>query len=67
MPLGSTCHSAGDVYPMHILVVAVQEKNQGTTGPDHEADKHGIRDGPQVDKSAWKSEDEQNQVPWISV
>ena len=33
------------------LVVSVQEKHHGATGPDHEANKHDIRDEPKVAKA----------------
>ena len=44
--------SSGAVYILHPLVVSVQEKQHGATGPCHEANKHDIRDGPQIAK-AW--------------
>lgn len=41
--------SSAGVDILHPLVVSEQEKHHGTTGPDHEGKKHGIRDGPQED------------------
>ena len=46
--------SSGGVNRLHPLVVSVQEKHHGDTGPDHEANKHGIRDGSQVDKACFR-------------
>ena len=40
---------SGGVDILHPLAVSVQEKHHGATGPDHEANKHGIRGGPQDD------------------
>ena len=40
--------SSGSVNILHPLAVSQQEKHHGATGPDHDAKKHGIRDGPQI-------------------
>jgi len=40
---------SGGVDILHPLAVSVQEKHHGATGPDHEANKHGIWAGPQDD------------------
>ena len=39
---------SGGVKILHPLVVSVQEKHHGAAGADHEGNKHGIRDEPQV-------------------
>ena len=36
---------------LHPLVVSVQEKQHGATGPNCEANKHGIRDGRKIAKA----------------
>ena len=48
---GASVVSSGGVDILHPLVVSVQEKHHGATGPDHEANKHDIRDEPKVDKA----------------
>ena len=45
---GESVVSSGGVDILHPLVVSVQEQHHGATGPDHEGNKHGIWDGPQV-------------------
>ena len=46
---GASVVSSGGVDILHPLVVSVQEKHHGATGPDHETNKHSIRGGPQDD------------------
>ena len=39
---GASVVSSGGVNILHFLVVSVQKKHHGATGPDHEANKYGI-------------------------
>ena len=43
---GALAVGSGPVNILHSLVVSVQEKQHGATGPGHEANKQDIRDGP---------------------
>ena len=52
---GASVVPSGGVDILYPLVVSVQEKHHGATGPAHEGKKHGIRDGPQVDKACISS------------
>ena len=45
---GASVVPSGGVKILHPLVVSVQEKHHGAAGADHEGNKHGIRDEPQV-------------------
>ena len=45
---GASVVPSGGVNILHPLAVSEQEKHHGATGPDHEANKHGIRDRPQI-------------------
>lgn len=46
---GASVVTIGGVNMLYTLLVSVQEKHCGATGPDHETDEHGIRDGVQDD------------------
>ena len=48
---GASVVPSGGVDILHPLVVSVQEKHHGATGPDHEANNHDIRDEPKVAKA----------------
>ena len=48
---GASVVPSGGVDILYPLVVSVQEKHHGATGPDHEANKHDIRDEPKVAKA----------------
>ena len=52
---GASAVPSGGVDVLHPLVVSEQEKHHGATGPDHEANKHGIRDQPQIQKACFRS------------
>ena len=39
---GASVVPSGGVDILYPLVVSVQEKHHGATGPDHEGNKHGI-------------------------
>ena len=45
---GASVVPSGGVDILYPLAVSEQEKHHGATGPDHEANKHGIRDRPQI-------------------
>lgn len=42
-------------------------QHHGATGQDHEANKHGARDGQQEDKDCSRTMDEQNHLPWVQL
>ena len=50
---GASVVSCGGVSILHPLELSEQEKHRRATGPDHQAKKHGIRDGPQVQIDGW--------------
>ena len=39
---GASVVSSAGMNILHFLVVSVQKKHHGATGPDHEANKYGI-------------------------